>query len=327
MQSRVQFGLTLSSEEHPPRRLADLAVLAESQEFDFVSISDHYHPWIDEQGHAPFVWSVLGAIAARTDRIQVGVGVTCPTVRIHPAVLAQATATCAHLLEGRFVWGVGSGEALNEHILGDRWPPADLRLSMLEEAIEVVRRLWTGDEVTFRGDHYVVENARIYDPPDVTPPIIVSAFGPKATEVAARTGDGLWVTSPDGDTIERFRAAGGTGPVYGQLTVCWAESRDDAVKTAQRIWPTAAVTGQLMQDLPTPAHFEQAASAVTEEQIAEEVPCGPDPEPTLRRIGEMIDAGIDHVYLHQVGPDQEGFCRFWREQLQPALPGGQAPIV
>ena len=161
----VKFGLTLSSEEHDPRRLVDIAALAEAHGFDFVSISDHYHPWLDDQGHSPFVWSILGAIAERTERIDVGVGVTCPTTRIHPAVLAQATATCASLLEGRFTWGVGTGEAFNEHILGDRWPPADQRFEQLEEAIEIVRRLWTGEQVTYRGRHYCVENARIYDPP------------------------------------------------------------------------------------------------------------------------------------------------------------------
>ena len=256
----TKFGLTLSSEEHSPRRLVDLAGLAEEHGFDFVSISDHYHPWIDEQGHAPFVWSVLGAIAERTSAIDVAVGVTCPIIRIHPAVLAQAAATTGHLLDGRFAWGVGTGEALNEHITGQRWPIAPDRIDMLEEAIDIIRRLWTGDEITVRGQHYTVENARIYDPPTSPIPIIVSAFGPAAAEMAARAGDGLW-TGADAEIIKTWRRAGGRGPVYSQLSLCWAPTREEAVETAHRVWPNTGVPGQLSQDLPTPSHFEQAVSA------------------------------------------------------------------
>jgi len=321
MDTSIHYGLTLSSEEHPPRRLLDIASLAENAGFDFVSISDHFHPWIDNQGHAPFVWTMLGAIAARTSSIDVAVGVTCPIMRIHPAVLAQATATCAQLLPGRFSWGVGTGEALNEHILGDRWPPADLRLEMLAEAVEIVRRMWTGDQVTHRGTHFTVENARVYDAPDAAPPIIASAFGPEAAAIAADIGDGLWVSGASAEIVQRWRDAGGSGPVYAQLTLCWAEDRETAVKTAHRIWPNTGVPGQLSQDLPTPAHFEQASEVVTEEQIAASVSCGPDPEPVIGAVEQMLDAGIDHVYLHQIGPDQEGFCRFWTEHLAPRLRG------
>ena len=315
----TQFGLTLSSEEHDPRRLLDIATLAEGHGFDFVSISDHYHPWIAEQGHSPFVWSVLGALAERTSTLAVAVGVTCPTVRIHPAILAQATATTSRLLGARFTWGVGSGEALNEHVLGDRWPPAGRRLEMLEEAIAVVRRLWTGEQVTHYGTHYTVENARIYDVPHVPIPIIVSAFGPVAAEVAARAGDGLWLAGPDTEAIGRWRDRGGEGPVYAQLTLCWAASQDEAVTTAHRLWPNTAIPGQLSQDLPTPAHFEQASSIVTAAMIAESTPCGPDVGPIREQVEAMIDAGIDHVYFHQIGPDQEGFGTFWSDELQPQL--------
>jgi coenzyme F420-dependent glucose-6-phosphate dehydrogenase len=321
METSIQYGLTLSSEEHPPRRLLDIATVAEDHGFDFVTISDHYHPWIDAQGHAPFVWSMLGALAERTSTLGVAVGVTCPTMRIHPAILAQATATCGLLFDGRFTWGVGTGEALNEHILGDRWPPADLRLEMLEEAVAVVRELWRGEEVTHRGTHYTVENARVYDPPAAPPPIIVSAFGPSAARVAGRIGDGLWTSGTSPEIVQQWRDSGGSGPVYAQLTLCWAADRADAVKTAHRIWPTSGVPGQLSQDLPTPAHFEQASSAVTEEQIAESMACGPDPEPVVGAIEQMLDSGVDHVHLHQIGPDQEGFCRFWRDEVAPGLRG------
>jgi G6PDH family F420-dependent oxidoreductase len=317
MASTNQFGLALSSEEHSPRRLIDIARLAEAAGFEFVSVSVHVHPWIDAQGHSPFVWSIVGAIAEAT-AIDVAIGVTCPIMRIHPAVLAHATATCAELLGQRFTWGVGTGEALNEHVLGDRWPPVDLRLEMLDEAVDIVRRMWTGEQLTHRGAHFTVENARVYDRPDRTPPVIVSAFGPAAAAVAARIGDGLWLSGAATDTIEVWRAHGGRGPVYAQLTLCWARDRDAAIDTAHRIWPNTGVPGQLSQDLPTPAHFEQASSIVTKDQIAASMACGPDPEPVLDAIQEMVTAGVDHVYLHQIGPDQEGFCRFWRDELADA---------
>lgn len=312
------YGMTLSSEEHPPRRLLHIARLAEESGFEFLSISDHFHPWLDEQGHSPFVWSVLGALAETTS-LDVVTGVTCPTVRVHPAILAQATATTAALFEGRFSWGVGSGEALNEHILGDRWPPAPVRLEMLEEAIGLVRELWKGESVTHYGEHYTDENARIYDDAEHPPAIPVSAFGPLAADVAARAGDGLIVTGPSKEIIDRWRQAGGSGPVYGQVTLGWAESRDDAVETAHRIWRTSGVPGQLSQDLPTPTHFDQAASIVTPAMIAESELVGPDPEPVAERVGEMVAAGVDHIYFHQIGPDQEGFAAFWTDSLEAAL--------
>jgi G6PDH family F420-dependent oxidoreductase len=317
----TKFGLTLSSEEHPPRRLVDLAALAEEHEFDFVSISDHYHPWVDAQGHSPFVWSVLGAIAERTTKVDVAVGVTCPIIRIHPVILAQATATIGHLLDGRFTWGVGTGEALNEHIMGDRWPIAVDRIAMLEEAIDVVRQLWTGEQVTWKGEHYTVENARIYDPPPSKIPVVVSAFGSAAAEAAARAGDGLW-TGGDAEIIATWRTAGGSGPVYSQTTLCWAPTRDEAVDLAHRVWPNAGVPGQLSQDLATPSHFEQAASAVTKEMIAAAVPCGPDTGTIVEKLREAVDAGVDHVYVHQIGDDQEGFCKVWSSEIAPEIKSG-----
>jgi coenzyme F420-dependent glucose-6-phosphate dehydrogenase len=316
----TSFGMTLSSEEHGPRRLVELAELAEGHGFDFVSISDHFHPWIAAQGHSPFVWSVLGAIAASTSGIEVAVGVTCPTTRIHPGILAQATATVANLFEGRFSWGVGTGEALNEHIFGDRWPPAPLRIDQLEEAVDVVRQLWTGDTVDHHGRFYTVENARLYDPPEHGVPIVVSAFGERSAELAARIGDGLWTSGTD--VIDRWRAAGGSGPVYTQLSVCWAPTTDEAVETAYRVWPNTGLPGQLSQDLPTPAHFEQASAIVPREAIAESVPCGPDIDGIVAAARKVVDAGADHVYFHQIGPDQEGFVDVWDRELRSALVGG-----
>jgi len=314
----TSFGLTLSSEEHAPRRLVELGELAERHGFDFVSISDHFHPWVDAQGHSPFVWSVLGALAERTSQIEVGVGVTCPILRIHPVVLAQAAATTGQLLEGRFTWGVGTGEALNEHITGERWPIAPDRIDMLAEAIDVIRQLWTGDEVTFRGNYFAVENARIYDPPTSAIPIVVSAFGPAAAKMAASAGDGLW-TGADAEIIETWKQAGGSGPVWSQITVCWGEQEDAAVELAHRVWPNSGVPGQLSQDLPTPKHFEQASSLVTKDMIRESIACGPDVERIVSEIRDAVDAGVDHVYLHQIGDDQEGFCRVWEDEIAPAV--------
>lgn len=315
----VSFGYTLSSEEHAPTELVSNAVRAEELGFDFVSISDHFHPWVSAQGHSPFVWSVLGAIGHATERIDVGVGVTCPTVRIHPAIIAHATATTSLLLDGRFFFGVGTGEALNEHVLGHRWPRPEVRLAMLDEAIDVIRRLWTGDTVDHHGDFYEVENAKLFDPPTAPPPIIVSGFGPNAVELAGRVGDGYWGHSPDPETIDRFEAAGGSGPRYAQLNVCWAADADAARKTVHEVWPNGGVPGQLSQDLPTWTHFEQAAEIVTEADATESVPCGPDPEPLLESVQQFVDAGYDHLYFHQIGPDQDGFFRFWSDTVQPAL--------
>jgi G6PDH family F420-dependent oxidoreductase len=318
----VQYGYTLSSEEHAPRDLVANARRAEDLGFDFVSISDHFHPWVTEQGHSPFVWSVLGAIAASTERIGVAVGVTCPIVRIHPAIVAHATATTSLLLGDRFTFGVGTGEALNEHILGHRWPPPEVRLAMLEEAVDIIRRLWTGETVDHRGDFYEVENARLFDPPATDVAIVVSGFGPASVELAARIGDGYWGHSPDKDMVDRYRKAGGDGPRYAQLNVCWAPEEAAARATVHRVWPNAGVTGQLSQDLPTFSHFEDAAKMVTEDDAVASVPCGPDVGPVLESVAEFRDAGYDHLYFHQIGPDQEGFFRFWEQEMRPALGSG-----
>lgn len=316
----TRFGLTLSSEEHPPRKLIEIARTAEEAGFDFVSISDHYHPWVGAQGHSPFVWSVVGAIAAVTEEIGVGVGVSCPIVRMHPAVTAHAVATSACLLGDRFTWGVGTGEALNEHILGDRWPPAPVRLDMLAEAVEIVRRLLEGESVTHYGKHYTVEDARLFDVPDRCPPIVVSAFGPHATRLAARIGDGLWQTGPpDPDTVGLYRDEGGVGPVWTQLTLCWDPDRDTAVQRAHAQWPNTGVPGQLSQDLRTVLHFEQAVENVTAEQVADSFPCGPDVEPIVAGAHAAVEAGADHVYFHQIGDPTDGFIDLWQNEIAPAL--------
>jgi coenzyme F420-dependent glucose-6-phosphate dehydrogenase len=314
------IGYTLSSEEQPPEALVEHAARAEEAGFSFAVISDHFHPWIDRQGNSPFVWGVLGALSRATEKLELATGVTCPTTRIHPAIVAQAAATATALLPGRFSLGVGSGENLNEHILGDRWPSVEVRQERLEEAIEVMRLLWEGGLKSHRGRHYTVENARIYSLPDEPPPILVAVAGEKSVDLAARAGDGLVGTSPKAESIERFRDGGGNEkPTYGQLHVCWAESEEEARRTALEWWPNAAVGGSSFLELPLPSHFEEAAELVTEEDIADQVVCGPDAERHLEAIREYIEAGYDHVYVHQVGPDQDGFFEFYEQRILPEL--------
>lgn len=314
----TEFGYFLSSEEHGPRQLVEQAQLAEQHGFRSVWISDHFHPWLDSQGESPFVWTTIGGIAATTS-LQVTTAVTCPTVRIHPVIVAHAAATCAVMLDGRFRLGVGTGENLNEHVLGDHWPPAEIRLEMLAEAVDIMKELWRGDAVTRRGIHYTVENARIYTRPDEPIPVPVSAFGPKATEIAAQIGDGFITTSPDEENLQRYRELGGTGPSQAGVKVCWGADEAQCRKTAFELWKSSSVPGQLSQDLPMPSHFEQAAELVTEDMVAEKMACGPDPERHVEAIKPYVDAGFDEVYVSQVGGDQRGFFEFFRKEIEPRL--------
>jgi G6PDH family F420-dependent oxidoreductase len=316
----TEFGYALSSEEHSPRDLVANARKAEEHGFEFALISDHFHPWTDAQGNSPFVWSVIGGIAETTSRLRLGTGVTCPTIRIHPAIVAQAAATCGSMMQGRFFLGVGTGENLNEHILGDHWPAPDERLELLEEAIEVMRLLWQGGYQTHRGKHYTVENARLYTLPDEPVQIAVAAAKEQAAELAGRVGDAFVNTAPEREPIEQFEQAGGKGkPKYGQLTVCWASSEDEGAETVHRIWPNAGLGGDLSYELPLPRHFEQAAENVSPEDLKEKLPVGPDPERYLEQIRKLEEVGYTHVYLHQIGPDQDGFFRFWKSELEPKL--------
>ncbi len=315
-----EIGYKLSSEEHAPNALVRYAQRAEEVGFTFAMIADHYHPWVEKQGQSPFVWSVIGAIAHATRRLRLGTAVTCPTIRIHPAIMAQAAATTAAMMPGRFMFGVGSGENLNEHILGDHWPPAPIRIEMMEEAIEVIRLLWQGGMQDHAGFYYTVENARLYTLPDELPPILVAADGQLAAQTAGRIGDGLISTSPDEEVVNTFRQAGGEGkPCYAEFTVCWAESEAEAEQTAYEWWPNAAIKGQLAQELAVPTFFEQAAQMVTKEDVAKEIVCGSDVQRHVEGIQKYLDAGFDYIWIHQVGPDQEGFFRFYEQKVLPEL--------
>jgi G6PDH family F420-dependent oxidoreductase len=314
----MELGYSISCEERRPEEIVRDARAAEEAGMSFALISNHFHPWTDSQGQSAFVWSVIGAIATQTERLRLGTGVTCPLIRIHPAVVAQATATCAALMPGRFFLGVGTGENLNEHVTGARWPAPDERIDMLEEAIRLMRQLWDGGSQTFRGRHYTVDHARIYTLPDEPIDVAVAAAQPRAAELAATLGDALISTAPDEEVTTAYRDAGGDGPRYGQLTVCWAEDEAEARSTAFRIWPNAGAPGRLSQELPLPSDFETVAELVTEDMIAKQIVCGPDPDEYRPRIAEYAEAGFDHLAIHQVGPDQAGFLRFYERELAGA---------
>ena len=313
-----ELGYALSSEEHGPDALVDHAVRAEDAGFEHALISDHYHPWVEQQGEAPFVWSTLGAVARETDSIRVGTGVTCPIVRLHPAVVAQAAASVAAMFDGRFFFGVGTGENLNEHVVGERWPEFDVRMEMLAEALDVIRSLWTGENVSHHGEHYTVENAKLFTLPEAPPDVYVSGTGPKSAEKAGELGDGLVSTAPVEEFVEGFRDAG-EGPRYGQMTVCYAEDEEEAKETAATYWPNTAIPGELSWELPTPKHFEAAAAAIGDEAVAEQVVTAPDADAHLEKIQTFVDAGFDHVYVHQIGPNQEGFVDFYESEVLPSF--------
>ena len=315
----MEIGYWLSSEEHAPLDLIANAKAAEEAELPFAVISDHFHPWIDEQGSSPFVWSVIGGVAAVTERITIGTGVTCPTIRVHPAIVAQAVATSACLLPGRFFLGVGTGENLNEHVTGARWPAPDERIAMLEEAVVAMRALWDGGYTTHRGKHYTVEQARLYTLPEDPPPVVVAAAQEKAAQLAGRIGDGYMNVAPDGDTLKTYESAGGKGPKYGKVTGYWSNDRDDALEQAHKRWPNMGLGGSLSQDLALPRDFEAASKTVRPEDLEDSLALGNDPDAWIEHVRKYDDAGFTHVALHHVGDDQRGFIDFVRSSVVPKL--------
>ena len=314
----MRVGYFLSCEEYGPHQLVEQAVAAENAGFDALWISDHFHPWNDQQGQSPLVWSVIGAISQACD-LPVTTAVTCPLIRTHPAVVAQAAATSSVMLDGRFTLGVGTGEALNEHVLGDLWPAFDLRMEMLEEAVALIRQLWDGDFVTSRGRHYQVSNARIYTRPETPPPVYVSGFGPKAIDALAGFADGFISTNADPDDVQRFKSATGDKPAQAGCKVAWAESRDEGIDHAYRLWPNAGLPGELAQVLPSVRHFEQATSLVTRESTAESVVAGPEITPHVDQLREYAQAGYDEVYVANMGPHYLSMIEAYGREVLPAL--------
>jgi G6PDH family F420-dependent oxidoreductase len=321
--SDLHIGYSLSCEEHRPTELVEWARRAEASGFEYASISDHFHPWLEAQGNSPFVWSVLGGIATATDRLKVGTGVTCPTGRYHPAIVAQAAATMASMMPGRFFLGVGTGENLNEHIIGDRWPRYAVRAAMLEEAVGIIRMLWTGGTHSFSGEYFTVENARIYTLPEEPPPIVVAASGPKSAALAGRIGDGLISAAPDASVVEGFAAEDDRGapdrPRYLQVNVCYDEDETAARRMAREICGNVALQGELGNQLPMPAHYEQAIQGLTEDDVAQVILSSRDPEAHVAKIREGQAAGYDHMHVYQVGPNQDAFFRFYEREVLPRL--------
>jgi G6PDH family F420-dependent oxidoreductase len=315
----ASFGYTLMCEQAGPRELVRYAEQAESAGFDYAVISDHFHPWLEEQGQSPFAWSILGAVADRTRRIGLMTMVTCPIIRYHPAIVAQMAATIAVMSDGRFELGLGAGENLNEHVVGQGWPPVNLRHEMLEEAIEIIKELWQGGYVSIQGQYFNVHDARIFTLPARPPRIHVAASGRESCDLAASTDSGLIATQPKQELVSMYRDSGGTGPCHAQIALCWAEDEARARETAHRYFRFSVPAWKVMAELPNPVNFAAGSKTVRVEDVAESVPCGPDPEKHVAGIQKFLDAGFDHVAVLQAGPDQEGFFRFWERELKPRL--------
>ena len=316
----VSVGYFLSCEEYTPAQLVEQAVAAERAGFDALWISDHFHPWNEEQGQSPFVWGIIGALSQACS-LPVTTAVTCPTMRIHPAVLAQAAATAAVQLDGRFRLGVGTGEALNEHVLGGAWPAFEVRADMLEEAVALMRELWKGEPVTTQGRHYQVSDARIYTRPETAIPVYVSAFGPKAMELAGRIGDGLVTTSPSAQDVRRFKELSSDKPAQGGVKVAWGDTVEEGVDHAHRLWANAGLPGELSQVLPSVSHFEQASELVTRDATASSIVAGPDVDQHVAQLQEFVSAGFDEVYVANMGPRYLEMIAAYGSEVLPQVRG------
>jgi len=315
----ITLGYKLMSEEHGPADLVHNLVRAEQAGFDLAAISDHFFPWVEEQGHAPFAWAVLGALAQASTRIGLMTAVTCPIMRYHPAIIAQGAATLAVLSGDRFTLGLGAGERLNEHIVGEGWPGIGERHERLSEALDIIQGLLAGDLANYRGAYFTLDHARLYDRPPRKPPVIVAAGGPEAARLAGRRGDGMIATEPKAELVEAYRSVGGGGPRYAEVALCWARSEAEARETAHR-YARWAVTGWHVQaELPDTRGFEAATKHVTPEMVAQQVSCGPSVEAHLEAVGKYVEAGYDHIILTQIGPQQAEFIAFFERELAPAL--------
>ncbi|MBO4239681.1 TIGR03557 family F420-dependent LLM class oxidoreductase [Pseudonocardia alni] len=315
----MQIGFKLFAEAHTPQEMVRQAVRAEEAGFDFVEISDHYHPWLESHGHSGFAWSILAAIAMRTERIGLATGVTCPTIRYHPAIIAQAAATTALLSDGRFTLGVGSGEQLSEHVTGHPWPVVGVRHAMLREALEIIRLLWSGGYRTYRGTHLSVEDARVFDLPETLPDIVVAAGGPKAARIAGELGDGLFATEPRTDLIDAYTAAGGTGSRWAEVPLAYAGTVDAALESAHRLFRFGPTGWKIQAELPNVRNFEAATAFVRREDMADAFGAGPDVETHVATAKGFADAGYDRLALISAGPDVEEFFAFYEGELAGRL--------
>ena len=319
----VRFGYTLMTEQSGPKQLVEYAVSAERVGFDFEVCSDHFSPWLTSQGHAPNAWTTLGAVAHATDRVELFTYVTCPTLRYHPAIVAQQAATLQLLADGRFTLGLGSGENLNEHVVGAGWPTVDRRQAMLAEAIEVIRELHTGELVNWKGEYFEVDSARIWDLPEVPVPIGVAVSGEKSVEAFALRADHLIAVEPDRAVVDAWqearRATGLTvqSRVVGQLPICWDTDRDKAISRAHDQFRWFAGGWSVNADLPTPAGFAGATQFVRPEDVAESSPCGPDLDAIVDSVREYWEAGFTDIAVVQIGDESQ--AEFLKEAAEPLL--------
>lgn len=318
----MEIGYKLAAEAFGPQELVRQAVLAERAGFDFVEISDHYHPWLDIQGHSPFAWTVLGTIAAKTDRIGLATGVTCPTVRYHPAIIAQAAATLALLSDGRFTLGLGSGERLNEHVVGREFPDsAQTRQEMLREALEIIRLLWSGGYRSYEGKHLQLQDARVFDLPDELPPVPVAAGGADAARIAGELGDGLFATEAKPELVRKYREAGGEGPRYAEVPMAWAQDEHTGAQAALETTRWAMTGWKVMSELPNPVNFDAATSTVREEDMRRKFACGNSPDRYAEVAQPFVDAGFDRLVMQNAGPDPDGFIDFYQRELDHRMRG------
>jgi G6PDH family F420-dependent oxidoreductase len=318
-EATVQIGYTLMGEQRSPRDLVRDAVTAEQAGFDFLVASDHYSPWLEVQGHSPYVWTVLGAVAQATQAIPFMTYVTCPIIRYHPAVVAQKAATLAVLSDGRFSLGVGAGENLNEHVVGQGWPPADIRHRMLREALGIIRELWTGSYVNHSGAHFEVHSAKLYDLPEEPVRIGVAGSGSSSCTLAAELGDFFIGTEPKPELREKYTAAGGSGELVGQFPVVYGPDADAAGSLLREQFRWGTLGWKVQAELPGPVSFDAASQFVRDEDMASAGAWGPDVEPYLEKVRAFAEAGYDRVALVQVGPDQEQFCEWFTAVLKPAV--------
>jgi G6PDH family F420-dependent oxidoreductase len=318
----TQFGYTMMCEQSPPDQLVRDLQNAEEAGFDFSVISDHYQPWLEEQGHSGYAWSILGAAAQATERIPLMTYVTCPILRYHPAVVAQKAATVQILSGGRFRLGLGAGENLNEHVVGKGWPMVGVRHEMLSEAIDIISGLFDGEEsFNYRGEYYDVETAKLWDLPDERVPIGIAVSGPDSCRLAGEKGDVLVAVEPKRELVEMFEAAGGSGkPSVGQVAIAYDQDRDAAVQRAHEQFRWFGLGWKVNADLPGPPGFEGATQFVRPEDVGEQLSCGPDVEEHVEAIRPFVDAGFTEVALVQIGADQQDAFMGWAEsELLPAL--------
>ncbi|MFJ6675809.1 LLM class F420-dependent oxidoreductase [Actinosynnema sp. NPDC091369] len=317
----MRIGYTLMTEQAGPRELVEHAGLAEQAGFDFEVMSDHYSPWLDEQGHAPYAWSVLGAVTQATERVELMTYVTCPTVRYHPAVVAQKAATVQLLSGNRFTLGIGAGENLNEHVVGRGWPPVNVRHELLREAVEIISQLFDGGYVNYSGQHFRVDSAKLWDLPEQRVPIAVAVSGGQSVRTFAPLADAMVATEPDPALSQEWDVfQGGRSRKIGQLPICWDPDRDAAVERAHEQFRWFAGGWKVNSELPGTAGFAGATQFVRPEDVAEKIPCGPDVGPVVEAVAKFREAGFTDLALVQIGGDhQREFLDFAKGELLPAL--------